>query len=271
LIGKAVLQPQTCPAVPMSVEERRGLGRRVAASLLPPLTLVVAVLGSILAGIATATESASVGAVGAVVLAGLNRRLSLEMIRVASFSTMVTASMIFMIVLGASAFSLVFRGLGGEHLVEQALRAMPGGAFSAMVVVMLVMFVLGFFLDTFEIILIMVPICGPILIKLGLDPVWIGVMIGINLQTSFLTPPFGFTLFYMRGIAPATITTRQIWAGATPWTMLQVIALAIVWIAPQTATALPAYLFRQPPADRPMEQYMPPSEEPPWEEPEPPK
>jgi TRAP-type mannitol/chloroaromatic compound transport system permease large subunit len=189
------------------------------------------------------------------------------MIRAASFNTMITTSMIFVIVLGASLFSLVFRGLGGEHMVEQALRNMPGGAFGAMFVVMLVMFVLGFFLDTFEIILIMVPICGPILIKLGLDPVWIGVMIGVNLQTSFLTPPFGFTLFYMRGIAPASITTREIWAGATPWAMLQLVGLAVVWFAPQTATALPAYLFRQPPPteQQPMEPEMPP--EPAWEAP----
>ncbi|MCC6468773.1 MAG: TRAP transporter large permease subunit [Alphaproteobacteria bacterium] len=245
MVGKAVFQPLTCPAVPMDAAERRGLAHRVVVSLLPPLALVVAVLGSILGGVATATESASVGAVGAVVLAGFNRRLDIEMIRSASFNTMITASMIFVIVLGASLFSLVFRGLGGEHMVEQALRAMPGGAFGAMLVVMLVMFVLGFFLDTFEIILIMVPICGPILIKLGLDPVWLGVMIGVNLQTSFLTPPFGFTLFYMRGIAPASITTRQIWEGAAPWVVLQVIGLAIVWLLPQTATALPAYLFRQ--------------------------
>jgi tripartite ATP-independent transporter DctM subunit len=270
VVAKAVFQPRSCPAVTMDADERRGLARRVAASLLPPLALVIAVLGSILGGIATATESASVGAVGALVLAGLNRRLDLETVRAASFNTMVTTSMIFLIVLGASLFSLVFRGLGGEHLVEQALRAMPGGAFGAMLVVMLVMFVLGFFLDTFEIILIMVPVCGPILIKLGLDPVWIGVMIGINLQTSFLTPPFGFTLFYMRGIAPASITTRQIWAGAMPWTALQLVALAIVWFLPQTATALPAYLFRPPPAaDRPLEPSAPPPEEPAWEEPEP--
>ncbi|MCK6451738.1 MAG: TRAP transporter large permease subunit [Alphaproteobacteria bacterium] len=244
VIATAALRPAACPAIPMTAAERAGLMRRVLLSLLPPLVLVVAVLGSILGGLATPTESASVGALGAVVLALAKRRLTLEMLRDASFSTMVTASMIFLIVLGASAFSLVFRGLGGDHLVEGALRQMPGGAFGAMLVVMAVMFALGFFLDTFEIILIMVPICGPALIKLGLDPVWIGVMIGMNLQTSFLTPPFGFTLFYMRGIAPATVPTRDIWLGALPWVALQVAGLALLALFPVAATWLPARLFQ---------------------------
>jgi len=243
LIAMAILKPASCPAVPMTPAERAALGRRVLWSLLPPLILVVAVLGSILGGLATPTESSSVGALGAVLLAAARRRLTLDLLRQASFSTMTTASMIFLIVLGASAFSLVFRGLGGDHLVEQGLRQMPGGAFGAMVVVMAVMFALGFFLDTFEIILIMVPICGPVLIKLGLDPVWLGVMIGMNLQTSFLTPPFGFTLFYMRGIAPASVATRDIWLGALPFVALQAAGLALLALFPAAATWLPAQLF----------------------------
>jgi TRAP-type mannitol/chloroaromatic compound transport system permease large subunit len=152
--------------------------------------------------------------------------------------------MIFAIVLAASLFSLTFRGLGGEHMVEQALTNMPGGALGAMLVVMLVMFILGFFLDTFEIILIMLPVCGGPLIMLGLNPIWLGVMIAINLQTSFLTPPFGFTLFYVRGIAPPSITTGDIWIGSISWTFLQVYGLIIVWLFPGLATWLPYAIFR---------------------------
>jgi tripartite ATP-independent transporter DctM subunit len=246
VVYKAVLQPASCPALTMDAAERRGLPRRVTLALLPPLALIVAVLGSILAGFATPTESASIGAIGAMLLAALNRRLTLATIRYAAMATMTTTSLIFVIVLAASLFSLTFRGLGGEHMVAEALHAMPGGAVGAMVIVMLIMFVLGFFLDTFEIILIMLPICGPPLIMLGLDPVWLGVMIGINLQTSFLTPPFGFTLFYMRGIAPASVETTQIWLGSIPWTALQVMGLVVCWSLPITATWLPKVVFRQP-------------------------
>jgi tripartite ATP-independent transporter DctM subunit len=242
-IYKAVLQPDSCPALVMTDEERGGLPRRVVVALLPALALIVAVLGSILAGIATPTESASIGALGAMILAAVKGRLSLETVREAALSTMTTTSIIFVIVLAASLFSLIFRGLGGEHMVEQALKAMPGGAFGAMFIVMLVMFILGFFLDTFEIILIMLPICGPPLIMLGLDPVWLGVMIGINLQTSFLTPPFGFTLFYMRGIAPPSVSTGDIWIGSIPWTFLQVFGLSICWAFPATVTWLPSMVF----------------------------
>lgn len=242
-VYKAVLQPESCPAIIMTEAEQRGLPRRVAVALLPALSLIIAVLGSILAGIATPTESASIGALGAMLLAALKGRLNLDTVRHAALTTMTTTSIIFVIVLAASLFSLVFRGLGGEHMVEQALKAMPGGAFGAMFIVMLVMFILGFFLDTFEIILIMLPICGPPLIMLGLDPVWLGVMIGINLQTSFLTPPFGFTLFYMRGIAPPSITTGDIWIGSIPWTFLQVFGLAICWAFPATVTWLPSVVF----------------------------
>lgn len=245
IIYKAVFQPETVPALKMTAEERDGLGRRVLVALIPPLLLILAVLGSILLGFATPTESASIGALGAMVLAAFNRRLSFETVRYAAMNTMVTTSVIFVIVLAASLFSLTFRGLGGEHMVEEALKGMPGGAFGAMFVVMAIMFILGFFLDTFEIILIMLPICGPPLIILGLDPVWLGVMIGVNLQTSFITPPFGFTLFYMRGIAPPSITTGQIWYGAMPYVTLQLFALGLVWAFPLTATWLPKYLFSQ--------------------------
>jgi tripartite ATP-independent transporter DctM subunit len=243
MIHKAIFEPQSCPALPMSAEERRGLWRRVAVAILAPLLLIVAVLGSILGGVATATESASIGALGAMLLAGLRRRLSFEVLRHAVINTTVTSTMIFIVLFGASVFSLVFRGLGGEAMVEDALHAMPGGAIGAMAVVMAVMFVLGFFLDTFEIIFIMLPICGPPLLMLGLDPVWLGVMIGINLQTSFLTPPFGFTLFYMRGVAPPSVTTTDIWNGSIAWTVLQMFGLILVWTFPATATWLPDAIY----------------------------
>jgi tripartite ATP-independent transporter DctM subunit len=243
VVYKAVFQPETCPAIELNAEEKAGLPRRVLFALIPPLLLIVAVLGSILTGVATATEASSIGALGALVLAALNGKLSWDVLRQASYNTMVTASLIFVIVFGASLFSLVFRGLGGEHMVTEALKAMPGGVFGAMFIVMLVMFILGFFLDTFEIILIMVPICGPALLQLGVDPIWLGVMIGVNLQTSFLTPPFGFTLFYMRGVAPAAITTGDIWVGSISWTYLQAMGLGLVWYFPQLATWLPKVVF----------------------------
>jgi tripartite ATP-independent transporter DctM subunit len=227
----------------MTPEERKGLPVRVVAVLIPPLILIVAVLGSILFGFATPTESASVGAIGAMLLAAANRKLSFSTIRYAALNTMITTSIIFTIVLAASLFSLVFRGLGGEHMVEQALHNLPGGAFGAMLAVMAIMFVLGFFLDTFEIILIMLPICGPPLILLGLDPLWIGVMVAMNLQTSFMTPPFGFTLFYLRGVAPSKVGTSQIWAGALPFVVLQLMGLILLWTFPGTATWLPKKLF----------------------------
>jgi len=242
-IYKAVFQPETAPAILMTPEERKGLPFRVVAVLIPPLILIVAVLGSILFGFATPTESASVGAIGAMLLAAANRKLSFATIRYAALNTMITTSIIFTIVLAASLFSLVFRGLGGEHMVEQALHNLPGGAFGAMLAVMAIMFILGFFLDTFEIILIMLPICGPPLILLGLDPLWIGVMVAMNLQTSFMTPPFGFTLFYLRGVAPPKVATAQIWAGAFPFVVLQLMGLALLWSFPSTATWLPKKLF----------------------------
>ncbi len=235
--------PERAPAVPMTAEERRALPVQFVTALLAPLLLILAVLGSILTGIATATESASIGAAAVVIFAAVRRRLSLRVIREAMLGTATTTSMIFVILLGASTFSLVFRGLGGEALVEDALRATPGGAFGAMLVFMAVMFVLGFFLDTFEIIFIMLPIFGPPLLKLGYDPVWLGVMVGINLQTSFLTPPFGATLFYMRGVAPPEISTTDIWMASIPWTWLQLAGLVGVWAVPALATWLPAQVF----------------------------
>jgi tripartite ATP-independent transporter DctM subunit len=227
----------------MSAEQRAGLAGRVLGALAPPLLLILAVLGSILAGIATPTESASVGAVGAMLLAGVKLRFDRRILHEVMRTTMSITSMVFVILLGASVFSLVFRGLGGENLVHDALASMPGGVFTAVLAVMLVIFLLGFFLDTFEIIFIVVPIAAPALIKLGVDPLWLGVMIGVNLQTSFLTPPFGFALFYLRGVAGKLLRTAEIYRGVIPFVVLQVIGLAVLWAAPGLATKLPDKLF----------------------------
>ena len=215
IIVLAVVRPEDCPALVMDDAQRASLGRRFVRALIPPLLLIVAVLGSILAGFATPTEAASIGAVGAMVLAAFNRAFSFGMLLAVMRNTAVISALVFAIVLGVSVFSLVFRGLGGEHLVEQILADVPGGAFGAVMAVMVVMFVLGFFMDTIEIVLIVVPITAPVIIAMGVNPVWLGVMIGVNLQTAFLTPPVGFALFYMRAVAPASITTGDIYAASS--------------------------------------------------------
>jgi len=215
----------------------------VLGALVPPLLLMLAVLGSILGGIATATESASVGAVGAMLLTAGKGRFNLQLLREVMRTTLGITSMIFVILLGASVFSLVFRGLGGENLVHDALGSLPGGIFMAVLAVMIVIFVLGFFLDTFEIIFIVVPITAPALIKLGVDPIWLGVMIGVNLQASFLTPPFGFALFYLRGVASALVRTVDIYKGVVPFVGLQLVGITLVALFPNLATSLPAKLY----------------------------
>ena len=243
ILFKSFTEPRSCPPLPMSAEQRAGLARRVLEALVPPLLLILAVLGSILAGIATPTESASVGAVGAMLLAAGKRRFSVALLREVMRTTLGITSMIFVILLGASVFSLVFRGLGGENLVHDALAALPGGAIMAVFAVMLVIFVLGFFLDTFEIIFIVVPIAAPALLKLGVDPIWLGVMIGVNLQASFLTPPFGFALFYLRGVAGKLVRTAEIYKGVVPFVALQLAGITLLWLAPGMATTLPRMLF----------------------------
>src|SRR3546814_283539 len=192
----------------MTAEQKANLGRDIVFSLIPALLLIVAVLGSILAGIATPTESASVGAVGAMILAAAKRQLSYATLRHVMTATMQITSMVFIILFGASVFSLVFRTLGGDRLLEEFLLQLPGGALGATVFVMLLMFVLGFILDTFEIIFIVMPLTAPVLLKLGVDPVWLGVVVGVHLQTSFLTPPVGFSLFYLRSVAPPSDRKR---------------------------------------------------------------
>ena len=242
-LWKAAFDPKSCPALVISADERAALGRDVFTTLLPPLLLIVAVLGSILAGIATPTESASVGAVGAMILAIAKRRFSYAMLRDAAIATATVTSMVFVILLGAAVFSIVFRMMGGDALVHEFLSDLPGGTIGALLVVMLVMFLLGFILDTFEIIFIVIPITAPVLLAMDVDPLWLGVLVGVNLQTSFLTPPFGFSLFYLRGVAPSSVTTGMIYRGAVPFVALQVVAIALLLSFPALATWLPKVVF----------------------------
>ena len=237
----AFIRPASCPAIgdvgDMLPWKKFGM------VVVPPVALIVLVLGSILVGAATPTESAAVGAIGASLLAWRNGALSIDVIRHVARSTTQITSMVFVILIGASMFSLVFRGYGGDEVIEEFLGGLPGGAFSAMLLVMVTIFFLGFFLDFIEIIFVVVPIVGPVLIALGLDPLWLGVMIAINLQTSFLTPPFGFALFYLRGVAPETIATLDIYRGVVPFIFIQLVALAIIASVPGIATWLPRVLF----------------------------
>jgi len=297
----AIVQPHKAPSA--EAEEPVALSA-ILSALLPPIFLIVSVLGSILGGIATPTEAAAVGAIGTILLAG-DRLLSgsvwvragvfglfalvaltslfdlrlerddigllsavamgtaLLLCAVIAFSvarslwaahqsavlksvmqsTMHTTSMVFVILIGAALFSLVFRGLGGDETIKALLEDLPGGKWTAIALVMLIMFALGFFLDFIEIIFVVVPIVGPILLAMDVDPVWLGVMMAINLQTSFLTPPFGFALFYLRGVAPPSVTTGQIYRGAIPFVLIQISMLALLAIFPQLATWLPDVIF----------------------------
>ncbi|MGF1658822.1 MAG: TRAP transporter large permease subunit [Rubrimonas sp.] len=301
-IGLAFLRPSASPAMPPS---ERATAHELLRVLAPPILLIFAVLGSILFGVATPTEAASVGCVGAILLAGeradearpwpqylavlglfgalllklnfdlrLTRAeiepidfaamwvaggflgltvwgLALSLLRihragtlrdVMQSTTKVTA-MVFMILIGAQLFNLTFRGLGGEETMHEILSAVPGGAFGAMLAVMLLMFVLGFFLDFLEIVFVVIPITAPTLFMLGLDPIWVAIMIAVNLQTSFLTPPFGFALFYLRGVAPPEVSTMDIYRGVIPFVIIQLIALGILALYPPLATWLPGVVF----------------------------
>ena len=240
-------RPDAMPAMPQqppSTTAAGSLARRVLRGLLPPLLLIIAVLGSILAGIATPTEAASVGAMGAILLAASRRQCTLEIFQEVVRSTTRITCMVFLILIGASVFSLVFRGFGGDVVVAELLHSLPGGKFGAMLAVMLLMFLLGFVLDFIEITFVVVPIVGPVLLAMGIDPVWLGIMIALNLQTSFLTPPFGFALFYLRGVAPAEVSTRQIYAGVAPFIGLQLLMLLMLALWPKIATWLPDFVYQ---------------------------
>ncbi|MDA4848546.1 TRAP transporter large permease [Hoeflea poritis] len=302
IIGRGMLRPNDMP--PAGDDVPRPDRTEVLSAVVPPILLILAVLGSILSGIATPTEAASVGAVGALLMAGTrlgkNRRMILcgatalvllaiaagvfpvrlqrsdvglvgtgagviyiclaiagvigllaalrnviakKMINEALTSTMTMTSMIFATILAAGMFSLVFIGLGGEERVAHWLENLPGGATGALLVTMVIVFILGFFLDFVEISVIVLPIVTPTLILLGHDPIWLGIILAINLQTSFLTPPFGFSLFYLRGAAPAEVTTGHIYRGVVPFIILQAIGVALIWFLPEIATVLPEAMF----------------------------
>ena len=307
-IGKAILDPASAPAIPKAERaaiSRAMLMRQILHSLIPPVLLIVSVLGSILTGIATPTEAAAVGAVGSILLAGfrlektrslavyfagislvglvglsfgdgvplgnvqaslvdqaklilavglclllafgmfisLRRVFVADILREVLRSTMQISSMVFVILIGASLLSLVFLGYGGDDMVREALTGLPGGMVGTMVLVMFVMFVLGFFLDFIQIIFVVVPIIAPVLLQMGIDPVWLGVMMAINLQTSFLTPPFGFALFYLRGVAPKSVTTMDIYRGVLPFIAIQIIVLGVLSLFPALATFLPRFFY----------------------------
>jgi tripartite ATP-independent transporter DctM subunit len=301
----ALVRPASSPPVPRDEASAGDTLRRILHALVAPIVLIVAVLGSILAGVATPTEAAGVGSIGATLLAGqrfvpdqpmpiivafasllglilLTANLDLRfarsviptgdtigialaglcclalawgilvalmrahragtLVEVARATTRIS-SMVFVIVIGAQLFSLVFRGFGGDEMVHEFLSALPGGALGAMIVVMALMFVMGFFLEFIEITFVVVPVVGPVLLQLGLDPIWLGIMIAVNLQTSFLTPPFGFALFYLRGVAPPEVTTLQIYRGVVPFVTMQLLMLVILALFPGMATWLPRAIF----------------------------
>jgi tripartite ATP-independent transporter DctM subunit len=245
IVAVAVVAPKKSPAIAADPMAPHGaaLAARIMSALVAPFALILAVLGSILAGIATPTEAASVGAVGAILLAvpraGAKGLLMPVMIR----TTQIT-SMIFVILVGATVFSLVFRGLGGDGLIARTLMNLPGGVAGAVLAVMVAVFLLGFVMDAFEIIFVVVPIVAPVLLQMpGVDPVWLGIMLAVNLQTSYMHPPLGPTLFYLRGVAPPEVTTRDIYLGIIPFVLIQLAMLLALWCAPGLATSLPHRLY----------------------------
>jgi tripartite ATP-independent transporter DctM subunit len=238
----ALFKPDVMPAHERGPDEKVTVLQLLHA-LFPPLALIFAVLGSILFGLATPTEAAGVGGMGALLLAVARKEMDLERLQEIMRSTLRISSMVFMILIGASIFSLVFRGYGGDDGVRAILGSLPGGVIGAVIVVMLVMFLLGFVLDFIEITFVVVPIVGPVLLAMGLDPVWLGIMIAINLQTSFLTPPFGFALFYLRGVAPPEVKTTQIYRGVMPFVAIQLLALFLLAVFPELITWLPGKIY----------------------------
>jgi tripartite ATP-independent transporter DctM subunit len=236
--GVAIVRPQLAPALPAAIRDISGaeLARQVMLVLMPPLVLILLVLGSIFAGVATPTEAGAVGAVGAMMLAATRRRLSITVIREAAIQTTKLTTMVVFLLIGSTMFALVFRGLFGDIWIEDLLTNLPGGRIGLLIVANLTIFILGFFLDFFEIAFIIVPLLAPAALLLGIDLVWFGVMIGMNLQTSFLTPPFGFALFYLRGIAPREISTGDLYRSVVPFIIIQLIGLLAIIVFPGLVT-----------------------------------
>ena len=235
----AKLKPDRAPPTVRTAPEAQHILQRVLKSLVPPMFLVMAVLGSIFFGFASPTESAAIGALGAMLLAAIHKKLTLENLRDSMRSTTRMTSMVFLILVGATAFGLVFRGMGGDEIVKDVMTGLPGGEWGFLFVSMLLLFILGFFLDFIEITFIVVPILAPIAALLGLDMMWFAVLIAMNLQTSFLTPPFGFSLFYLKAAAPASVRMQQVYRGIIPFVIIQVITLTILIIFPQLSLWLP--------------------------------
>ena len=246
IVFKSLTDRDALPATQDNAQQKPGSEKnsnlRLVRSLIAPLGLIIAVLGSILFGLATPTEAAGVGATGALILALAGGNLNFNALADISQSTLKTTAMVFFILLGASIFSLVFRGFGGDEWVQSMFINMPGGKWGALAIVMLVVFLLGFMLDFIEITFVVVPIVAPVLLMLGFDPVWLGIMLAVNLQTSFLTPPFGFALFYLRGVTPDSIPTAEIYRGVLPYIGLQLLLLGLLVAWPELATALPELL-----------------------------
>jgi len=236
--GVALFRPQLAPALPAEIRDIRGaeLARQVVVVLMPPLILILLVLGSIFAGVATPTEAGAVGAVGAIVLSAIRRRFNIDVVRQAAIETAKLTTMVIFLLIGSTMFALVFRGLFGDIWIENLLTNLPGGRIGLLIVANLVVFLLGFFLDFFEIAFIIIPLIAPAALLLGIDLVWFGVMIGMNLQTSFLTPPFGFALFYLRGIAPPEIRTTDLYRSVIPFIVIQLIALLTIIVFPGLVT-----------------------------------
>ena len=245
IFATAILKPELIPPYSESDEDDSNSSvTHLLTELLPPLALIILVLGSILTGIATSTEAAAVGAMGATLLALAYRQLSIQKLKEVVISTTEVTCMVFMILIGAAVFSLVFRGFGGDELIQNMFTALPGGVITATLIVMLIIFLLGFILDFIEITFVVVPIVGPVLLAMGLDPIWLGIMIAINLQTSFLTPPFGFALFYLRGVAPKSVPTSAIYKGVIPFIVIQLFVLLLLSIWPEIATWLPNKIYQ---------------------------
>ena len=241
VVIRAYLSPKMAPSQEVTIVS--GRWKIMLTSLLPPFVLISSVLGSILLGIATPTEAAGVGAFGAVLLAISKSSLTRKNLTEAVETTTEITAMVFMILLGSSIFSLVFRGFGGDDLITSIFAELPGGAFGAVLVVMVIIFLLGFIFDFIQITLVVVPIVGPALLMLGVDPIWLGIMLAINLQTSFLTPPFGFALFYLRGVAPDSLATKDIYRGVIPFILIQLGVLIALAIFPELVTALPEAVY----------------------------
>ena len=235
----SIFRPQWAPALPTTARTLRGsrLALRVLTTLFPPLLLIFLVLGTIFLGIATPTEGGAMGATGALIMAIVRKRLNWQLLKQAMDSTAKLTTFVVFILIGARIFSLTFYGVNGHHWVEHLLGDLPGGQIGFLILVNALIFILAFFLDFFELAFIIVPLLGPVAEKLGIDLIWFGVLLGVNMQTSFMHPPFGFALFFLRSVAPSSVKTSDIYWGAIPFVVIQIIMIALVILFPQMVTA----------------------------------